>query len=242
MGRANGETPEPKKKTVAKKKATKKKAAPKRTLKPAPAPVTAHPEISNNAGQINDQSTEQEIISKLTDKHIYFCKRLVLNGGNASKASRESGFSAWYGVNQLAHHPLIIAEVERYRASRARKFDVSADRIIAELARIAFGSLADFLIIAKDGTPVIDCSESGLDEIAALAEITQDTYAERNGEDFETVKKTKIKMHSKVQALEQLARIFKMFGEDMGNDKQTPEEKAGRIREALRKMVLADGA
>lgn len=249
MGCANGGKPEPKKKkpvkkvtpkkAVGRKKPTTRETAPLRRAFPAPASA---PNLSKN-----DQPAEREIINELSEKHVYFCKRLVLNGGNASKASRESGFNEWYGCTQLAKHQLIIKEVERYRASRAKKFEVSSDRIIAELVKIAFGSLSDFLIIAKDGTPVIDCSEAGLEEIAALAEITQDTYTERTGrgEDAieEPVKKTRIKMHSKVQALDLLSRIFKMYGiDDGGSDKQTPEEKAQRIRAALLRIMQVDGA
>jgi phage terminase small subunit len=177
----------------------------------------------------------------LTDKHMFFCKRYVLNGGNASKASRESGFDQWYGVNTLIKESRIQEEIQRYRAERAKKFEVTADRIIAELTRVAFGTLGDFLKIMPDGTPVIDCQEIGEEEMAALSEVTQDVYYERTGvgeEDVEPVKKTKIKLHNKVQALDQLARIFNLYKEFGNSD--SPEEKAAKIRAMVKAMNEVD--
>lgn len=253
MGRVNGEKPEPKKKKPV---ATKKKVPAKKIGKPSPLlkerakrkltlkdlPALPPPPIKSNQ---SDQKPEEVVLLELTDKHLYFCKRYALNGGNASKAARESGFSAWYAANQLVKNSLIIAEVNRYRASRAKKFDISADRILSELSRVAFGTLGDFLTLTKDGTPIIDCSEIGDAEMAALSEITQDIYYERTGpdpDDTTPVKKTKLKMHNKVQALDMLARIFKLYGEaDADKDKKTPEEKAMAIRNLLRDMIIADG-
>lgn len=193
-------------------------------------------------GNLPDNATP---LRALTEKHIYFAKRYVLNGGNACKAARESGFNEWYGSNLLVNNPLIIKEIDRYRKTRANRFEVNANRVIAELTRVAFGTLGDFLQVQKDGTPVIDCTEIGPDEMAALAEITQDSYSERQATgdgNYESVavKKTKIKLHSKVAALDQLARIFKLYSEGDGKD-QTPEEKAARIKAALEKMNEVDG-
>jgi phage terminase small subunit len=177
----------------------------------------------------------------LTDKHMLFCKRYVLNGGNCCKAARESGFTEWYAVNQLIKVDQIQAEIKRYRAERAKKFEVTADRIIAELTRVAFGTLGDFLKLMPDGTPVIDCQDIGEEEMAALSEVTQDIYYERTGageEDVEPVKRTKIKLHNKVQALDQLARIFNLYKD--GGNADSPEEKAARIRAALKAMSEVD--
>jgi phage terminase small subunit len=186
------------------------------------------------------------VLLELTEKHLLFCKRYVLTGGNAAKAARESDFDEWYAGVQLLQDPSIQKEIERQREQRRKKFEVSADRVIAELVKVAFGTLGDFLTLQKDGTPIIDCTEVGPEEMAALSEITQDVYSERQpGADGEwesiPVKKTKIKLHPKTQALEQLARIFKLFDEG-GSNKDSPEQKAAKIKQALRKMMEADGA
>lgn len=198
------------------------------------------PRLTTSTGR---EMKETQLL-KLTDKHMYFCKRYVLNGGVASKAAKESGFSEWYCQTVLLKNDLVKKQIDQYRAERAKKFEVNADRVIQELVRVAFGTLGDFIHLQPDGTPIIDCSEVGADEMAALSEITQDIYYERTSSDpedeAEPVKKTKIKLHSKVQALEQLGRIFKLFG-DNDNDQDTPEQKAARVRAALLAMKEKEG-
>ncbi len=182
-------------------------------------------------------------LKSLTEKQLYFAKRYVLTGENAAKAARESGFSEWYAQLRLVNEPLIIAEVRRMQAERAKKYEVTADRVIGELAKVAFGTLGDFITIQQDGTPLMECHEVGPHEMAAMQEITQDIYMERTGNEDEVtpVKKTKIKLHSKVQALDQLSKILKLHGADGGFDNDTPEIKAKKIQAALRAMREVDG-
>lgn len=252
MGNAKrGEKPQPPKKKLA------KKAGAPASVK-TPAPEILRPIEPKNSDQkpwsVKDGNRERAIkignnakphvpLLELSTDHLYFAKRFALNE-NACKAARESGFSEWYGSAILANEPLIVKEVTRIRAARSAKFEVNADRIILELTRVAFGNIDDFVKLQSDGTPLIDCHDIGRSEMAAVSEITQDTYTERSGpdpEDLVPVKKTKLKFHSKVQALDQLSRIFKLFGEDGGLDKDTPEEKAAKIRKALLEMAKIDG-
>ena len=199
------------------------------------------PRLTTSTGR---EMKETQLL-ELTDKHMYFCKRYVLNGGVASKAAKESGFSEWYCQTVLLKNNLVKEQIDQYRAERAKKFEVNADRVIQELVRVAFGSLGDFIRLQPDGTPIIDCSEVGADEMAALSEITQDIYYERTSsdpeDDAEPVKKTKIKLHPKLQALEQLGRIFKMFGDSSITDTDTPEQKAAKLQALVRSMKVQEG-
>jgi hypothetical protein len=234
MGNANGEKPsKPKKKSV-------KKVA-------VAQPVVGKQVSENVSTEFNnsDETKEPRVLTKdLSEKHIYFAKRLCLTGFNASKAAREAGFTPWYGVNILAHDPRIKAIAEKMRVERARKFEVTSDRIIAELATCAFSNMGTYLRIAKDGTPIIDCEDVGVEELAALAQIEQEIYTERTGgkdmdsEDTEPVKKTKIKLHNKLDALNQLSKIF------VGglNENDSPEKKAAKIQAALKAMREVDQA
>jgi phage terminase small subunit len=225
MGNATkGETPEKK----------------KRRKQPPPASVSKKPRTLKADGT----ESKFSMLTELSDKHYYFCKRYILNNRNAAKAARDCGFNEWYCQINLLKQPLIQQEIERYSAERMKRFDVTADRIIAEMVKVAFGNVAHFIRLMPDGQPIIDCSEVGEDDLAALSEITQDVYYERTSSDpeepAEPVKKTKIKFHSKVQALEWLGRAFKITdGGDMDGD--TPEQKAGKIRRILLAMANQDG-
>ncbi len=222
-------------------KANSSKVKSKKAKIPGPTTSIRDENLSIKESKIN--------LVALTDKHLYFCKRYVLNGGNACKAGRESGFTEWYASNQLINVSLIRDEIARYRESRKAKFDISADRIIAELAKVAFGTLGDFVDIQKDGTPIINCEDVGQEEMAAVQEITQDVYTEKDW-DAKTdegeiplipVKKTKLKLHAKVPALELLARVFKLYGESGDTDKDSPEKRALKIQAALKAMREVDG-
>lgn len=178
----------------------------------------------------------------LSDKHIHFCRRYAIHG-NGCKASREAGFNEAY-YKWALNQEVLMSKVFQFRAERSKKFELSADRVIGELVKVAFGSLNDFIDIQRDGTPIIDCSNVGPEEMAALSGIEQDTYFERGGRGEEdepiSVKKTKLKMHDKLKALEMLSRHLKLF-KDEEIDNLTPTEKAAKIRNALAAMMCVDG-
>lgn len=180
--------------------------------------------------------------SNLSEKHMHFCRRYAIHG-NGSKASREAGFNEFY-YKWAVEQPVMMSKIAQFRTERSKKFELSADRVIGELVKVAFGTLNDFIDVQRDGTPIIDCSNVGPEEMAALSGIEQDTYFERGGrgEDDEPipVKKTKLKMHDKLKALEMLSRHLKLF-KDEEIDNLTPEQKAAKIRNALAAMMKVDG-
>lgn len=178
-------------------------------------------------------------LSQLNPAQIHFCRRYAVHGSGV-RASREAGFNPHYYVGALKNE-FFIQVIGHYRQKRANKFNVDADRVIAELCKIAFGNIGDFVEIERDGTPRIDCSDVGHDELAAVAEITQDTYYEGRGEEAVAVKKTKIKFHNKVAALEQLARRFNLFGSDADAGQATPEMVAAKVKQFIKEAIAADG-
>lgn len=180
--------------------------------------------------------------TKLSTQQLDFCERYAITG-NGSRASRESGYHI-QGYCKLLKDPMILAKIEELQKERREKFHLSADRVIEELCRIAFSNMDDFILIDADGTPIIDLSNTGRDEMAAISEITQDFYTESRGKNSvpgDQVKKTKIKYHDKLRALELLGRNLKLFDgvDDKATDNLTVAQK---VRAALRAMMDADGA
>lgn len=99
----------------------------------------------------------------------------------------------------------------RYRRHR-EKVEVTEDRIIEELANIAFANLGDLLDVQEDGTALVDMGAITPEIRAALSEYSVETYPEKQlDEDGKPcvveVKKSRVKFHSKQAALESLARI-----------------------------------
>ena len=88
-----------------------------------------------------------------------------------------------------------------------KRHDVSVDRVLGELAKIAFADLADFVTIDEGGGVTIDFAKAAEhDSLAALSEITQEHVGPK-------VVKTKFKFHSKPESLKLLGSYFKMFTE-----------------------------
>lgn len=232
MGRAPGGKPEPKKKKAAKKRSIVVKFGDQ--ILPAVKPERKSPPPN----QLNE----------LKSNHLWFANRLAFHG-NASKAAREARFNDWYGSNVLAHDPLIIAEVARLHKKQARKFEITEERVLVEIARIAFGSIERFLHILEDGTPLVNLADADAADMATISQIEQDVYYEKalstdedGGMVSNPVKKTKVKFHNKLNALEMLARKLGLFGDDGATKEGTPEERAARIMAALHNMKRVDGA
>lgn len=178
-------------------------------------------------------------ISQLNPAQLHFCRRYAVHGSGV-RASREAGFNPHYYVGALKND-FFVQVIDHYKKKRANKFNVDADRVIAELCKVAFSNIGDFVELQRDGTPLIDCTDVGPEELAAVSEITQDTYYEGRGEEAVPVKKTKIKFHNKISALEQLSRVFRLFGNDPEKGECTPEMAAEKVKKFIREAIEADG-
>lgn len=117
----------------------------------------------------------------------------------------------------------VLAEIERRRRMRAGKaMAVTEERVIAEMATLAFTNLGDLLEVNEDGTAYFDLTQMTDAHRAALQEFSVESYTEKQnvptGNGDETydiisvpVKKTRIKFASKQAALDSLARTFGLF-------------------------------
>ena len=95
-----------------------------------------------------------------------------------------------------------------------------------EIAKVGFASMRHVMVIDSDGQPQIDLSSTPYDDLDALLEIQTETVLERDGvgDDgkpaFNRIRKTKIKFHDKLSALEKLAQhtgVYAKRDEDQVN-------------------------
>jgi phage terminase small subunit len=134
---------------------------------------------------------------------------------NATKAAIAAGFSERSANNQgtrLMANDAIRAEIEARLAATLDRHAITADRIIRELALIAFGNIGDFVSVQDDGSLVVDFGTATREHIASLKSIeiderTIDGAAAR-------VRRVKINMSDKRQALMDLAKIARMLPAD----------------------------
>jgi hypothetical protein len=92
--------------------------------------------------------------------------------------------------------------------------NVTPEKIVAELAVIAFSDLGDYIRIHQDGTASIELGNMPLGATRAIASLNTDTS--RTAADNQ-VTKLRFKLHDKHAALVSLAKILGMFQESSVN-------------------------
>lgn len=151
---------------------------------------------------------------KLTDKQQKFCEEYMIDL-NATQAAIRAGYSEdtarAIGCENLTK-PDIQSEVQRLMKERSERTKITADRVLNELAKLAFANIDDYITIT-DGLPSVDLSALTRDQAAAIVSFDIDTRHEgRTGaQPSSTVEKVKFKMADKGQNLERLGRHLKLF-------------------------------
>lgn len=159
----------------------------------------------------------------LNERQKRFCEEYVIDL-NATKAAERAGYAkktSYSMGHELLKKPEIQAFVGDLRKKQQERCEVTADRIVNELARVAFANTTDFVSIqdieVKKGrkkvtmrVPVFELTEDiPEDKRAAIAEISA---SDSGG--------TRIKTHDKVKALELLGKHLGVFEKDNNQKKQ----------------------
>lgn len=133
---------------------------------------------------------------------------------NAKDAAVKAGYSAKNAAqtaNQLMRNPKIQAAINEKMAPTINRLEVTRERILEEYARIAFASMSSYVKLTADGEPYIDLSSVDDDDMAAIAETVVEDFTDGRGEDARDVRRVRVKMHDKIAALRDLAKIQNMF-------------------------------
>jgi phage terminase small subunit len=191
---------------------------------------------------------------KLTPKQAAFVAEYLADLSGA-KAAIRAGFSektAKQQASQLLAKPHVAAAVEAGMAERAKRLELTQDKVLAELAKVAFASIGDFSTVGSNGERFIDLSTEDPDKLAAIAELTVEEFKCGRGEDARDVRRTKFKLHDKMSALNLSMRHLGMLndkmaltGADGGPLQVDTTESAARIAailEAARERKEAAGA
>lgn len=152
--------------------------------------------------------SDTEKPSELRDKHEFFCREYLLDL-NVTQAAIRAGYSPHTAGSQghdLLKKPEILCRIEELKRERLAASKVTAERVIQELARIAFVDIRRVTGFGPDGVKLKQDSDLEEDHAAAISEVTQ-TVTENGGS-------LKVKMHSKEKALELLCRHLGLFKDD----------------------------
>ena len=153
---------------------------------------------------------------------------------NAHQAALRAGYSrrsARQIVTKLLRQPEIAEAVNRELAQRQERTRIAADRVLLELARIAFvdiGRLADW---GPEGMKLKPRDEVSKDDVAAIAEIA--TGGEGTPQ--------RVRLHDKQRALDAIARHLGLYGRTAAlvgfPSPEARAEAARRVREILEQKL-----
>ena len=140
-------------------------------------------------------------MSKLTAKQRRFVEEYLVDL-NATRAAIRAGYSnrtAYSIGDENLKKPEIKEAITKALAERSKRTTVDQDRVVTELAKIAFSNITDFLKIKDNEVVIFDTDSIPPESLAALS----------------TIKTTSegiiISVYDKVKALEMLGKHLGMF-------------------------------
>jgi len=162
----------------------------------------------------------------LTEKQKRFVQEYLidLDGEQAAKRAGYNVRSATQTAHSLLQNAKIVGAIEKEKENRSARTEISQDRVIKELAAIGFTTMADVCTWNNDSLALIDSHNLSHEQAAAVAEITETTTSKGG-----TVR---LKLHSKLKALELLAKHTGLFEE-----KADMEQQASELTEELREKL-----
>jgi len=197
-----------------------------------------HPETGRRVrarGQ-RPRVTKEGPEDKLLTQSQFMAAEYFLQGYTKKQAMIKAGYSPVTAAqpNAMFDLPQVQQHIEKRRDEMKLSTVRLEERVKEELAKIAFFNLGDVIAITDDGELVYDFSEVTMDQMAAIGEVTVETYMEGKGKDAQEVKRIKVKPHDKKAALDSLARVCGMFKDNtnVSFNGQSLEDRlqAGRAR------------
>lgn len=129
---------------------------------------------------------------------------------NATRAAVSAGYSkktAESAGSRLLRNVKVSAQIEKKTGERCQKLDISADRVLAELARLAFHDPRRFFDADGRIRPITELDNETAMAVAGIETMHKVVGDEEDG----CVVVTKIKLADKGINLERLGRYLKLF-------------------------------
>lgn len=149
--------------------------------------------------------------STLTEKQKRFCKEYVIDL-NATQAAIRAGYSKKTANVQGAQNLSklnIQAVIQELQSKKAAKLDISQERVLTELCKIAFGDVRNYF---DENGRIINISELGNDVTASIKSVTvQIDKTELRGESFVETTVKKLESYDKLRALETINKMLGYF-------------------------------
>lgn len=136
---------------------------------------------------------------------------------NATQAATRAGYSAKTAHSQgerLLRNVEVSAALQAAMDSRSEKTEITAERVLKELGKVAFGDQRAVMSWGPDGVKLRPSNALTDDEAAMVSEVSETETL--NGGSL------KLKTHDKIKALELIGKHLGMFKDGAKEDDETP--------------------
>lgn len=151
---------------------------------------------------------------------------------NQTQAYIRAGYAvkgAPQNAARLMANDKVQARIREKMAARADRLELSQDRVVAEIAKVAFASMRNFISVDEEGQPRINLTDTSNDALDSLSEISTETVLEGDPERPDLVRKTKIKLLSKLDALDKLMQ-------HLGGYEKQDRNRANALADAMQEI------
>jgi phage terminase small subunit len=155
-------------------------------------------------------SEKEKKDSPLSDKQKVFCRE-YLKDLNASQAAIRAGYSKVSAGQQsalLMKDPRIAEKIKIGMDKRIDRTHVTIDRVVTELARMAFSDVTEFMEWSENVGKIKDSIELTPDQSACIKEVLIEDRPLKG-------KKIRVKLVAKEKALELLMRHMGMMNDNV---------------------------
>lgn len=168
------------------------------------------------------KTAKKPVKKPLKVSHEAFVKAFIAHNFNATRAYMAvykcTEATARRNASALLTNTDIQAAVRRALDDTLEDLEITPQRVLEEIARMAFSNMEDFIKINEDGSTYADLSavKGRRKKLAAIQEITSETYMEKTGDEDNPVvpvKKVKLKLADKKSNLELLGKYLKIFSD-----------------------------
>lgn len=164
----------------------------------------------------------------MTRKQKRFCEEYLIDL-NATQAAIRAGYSpesAHSIATENLQKPALRARIDRDIAEQSKRTGVTADRVIRELARVAFANAED--VVDFNSASVRD--DAARDDTAAIASVKVKTIPMPDGDGIER----EIKMADKLRALELLGKHLGIYQDKLAIDGKLDTGQLDKVLQQLR--------
>lgn len=179
-------------------------------------------------------------IDNLTDQQKRFVDAYL---GDENLSIQESAIAAGYTEKyassqayQLLRNPRVKHALDKEMAARARRTRITHDRVLREIASIAFSNIDDYVVDSGGNITLRDGAD-----VRAMKAVSSVKKTIVFGDDKEQVVKVELKLWDKPKAMEMLSRHLNLFKDDQqaGAPKLqslSDEDLAERLERAAKKL------